>query len=119
MPIREDDWTLPRFAQALEAVLTLVGYYGFFRLTEAMMLANERGETKVWISHSPVHNHRDFVFTTEAQALFSITEIATRRNQEVASVLMNCTTLAEAMEKLNKMQRTFAFPCEALNSQAQ
>jgi hypothetical protein len=62
--IREEDWSVGRFMQALEAVVTLVGYYGFFRLTEGMMLANERGETKVWISESPVHNHRDVVFTT-------------------------------------------------------
>jgi hypothetical protein len=119
MPIREDDWTLLRFAQALQAVLTLVGYYGFFRLAETMVLANERGETKVWISHNPVHNHRDFVLTTEAQALSAITELATRRNQKVASMLIACSTLQEAMERLSKMQRTFAFPCEALSHQAQ
>lgn len=40
MPIREADWSLLRFVQALEGMLTLIGYYGYFRLVEGMMRMN-------------------------------------------------------------------------------
>lgn len=41
--IRENEWGIERFAHALEAMMTLISYYGYFRLTEKMVSVNERG----------------------------------------------------------------------------
>jgi hypothetical protein len=114
MAIREGDWTLLRFVQALQAVLTLTGYYGFFRLAEGMMRVNERGETRVWISDSPANNHRDCVFTTEEQALAAFAGLAARKNYEVANLLINCSSLQEALERLTRPQRKPNSPFENL-----
>lgn len=110
MAIREGDWTMLRFVQALQAVLTLTDYYGFFRLTEGMMRVNERGETRVWISDSPANNHRDCVFTTEEQALAAFAGLAARRNYEVANLLINCASLQEAMQRLTRPHRKASSP---------
>lgn len=48
--LNDNEWTLPRFRHALQAVSALAPFYGYFRLTEKTMRANEKGETKVWIS---------------------------------------------------------------------
>jgi hypothetical protein len=112
MPIREGEWTLSRFVQALDAVLTLVGYYGFFRLVEGMMRVNERGEIKIWISDNPANNHRDMVLTTEEQALAAFAGLAARKNYEVANLLIGCGSLQEAKERLTRPRRKTSSPFE-------
>ena len=78
--IRENEWSIERFAHALEAMMTLISYYGYFRLTEKMVAVNERGETKVWISENSVNNHRDFALSTEEQALAAFAKLVTLKN---------------------------------------
>lgn len=65
---------------ALQAVITLTSYYGYFKLAESMVRVNERGEVKVWISEAPANNHRDCVLASEEQALAAFAGLAARKN---------------------------------------
>lgn len=98
LPIRT--WRRDRVLIALQGLRRLIGIHGPIKITERMICENEVGEVKVWISENPVNNHPDSKYMSEEQSMGDFAAILTRKNQELANLLMGCITLKEANERL-------------------
>ena len=59
----------------------------------------------MWISENPANNHPDSKYMSEEHSMADFAAILTKKNPELAGLLMGCMTLKEAAERLNRPQK--------------
>lgn len=57
---------------------------------------------KVWVSENPINNYPDSKYTSEQQTLADLAAILVNKNQELASKLLGCHTVSDAIQRLNQ-----------------